>query len=63
MDIDNAGFHEKYRRTKLEWLWRWPWFVGTLSIIAGSKPANVMLEIDTHKSLVKFGKNTAYLNQ
>ena len=63
MVIDNAGFHERYRRTKLEWLGRWPWFVRTLSIIPGSKLANVMLEIDAHKSLVEFAKNTAYLNQ
>lgn len=63
MDIDNAGFHERYRRTKLEWLGRWPWFVRTLSIIPGGKPDNVLLEIHAHKSLVKSGKNTAYLNQ
>ena len=63
MVIDIAGFHERYRRTKLEWLGRRFRFVRTLSIIPGGKPANVMLEIDAHKSLVKFGKNTAYLNQ
>lgn len=63
MVIDNAGFHERYRRTKLEWLGRWPWFLRTLSIIPGGKPANVMLEIDDHQSLVKFARNTAYSNQ
>jgi len=57
------AFHERYRRPKLEWLGRWPRFVRTLSIIFEDKPANVMLEIDAHKSFVEFGRNTAYINQ